>query len=382
MGELLVAPRHPELLGEVARERGDGGAVARGARVALVERPDEPAQHAPRQVRVLPRALARDDDEPQHVRERDDVEGRRRRAPPGPTPRRSPRSPRRAPQLIAIAGKKPRSGRAGSRGSSAPSRIAISGGTIAELSAIVTAVATISSATNTMPWRAGRSPRTRRRRAIAGVDGAGDVDQERPPAVALDDPHGAVRHRRDHERGRRAEEADRQHVRREGGRHGQRRRVPRGDQLGGHRARGRSSAASGVNSWPRSESASPTSPMATREAGDDRGARWAGAPRRLSMAYGKLARALPVPATTWTNVPTPRLSAALACGPDLRSEAAARRSRAATAPDLVRRPAIVARANPSVDGEGEIGPAHGVVVAHEVWISDRRRTCSTPPSLH
>ena len=74
VGELLLAARHPELLGEVAGERGDGGAVARGARVALLERAHEARQDAPRQVRVLARALAGDDDEPQHVRERDDVE--------------------------------------------------------------------------------------------------------------------------------------------------------------------------------------------------------------------------------------------------------------------------------------------------------------------
>ena len=69
--ELLLARRQAELPGEVAREGGDRGAVARGARVALVERADQPAEHAPRQVRVLARALAGRHDEPRHVREGD-----------------------------------------------------------------------------------------------------------------------------------------------------------------------------------------------------------------------------------------------------------------------------------------------------------------------
>ena len=88
----------PTLPGDVAREGGDRGAVARGARVALVERADETAEHAPRQVRVLARALAGHDDEPRHVREgdhreQDEDEGReaelgvdrRRRLRSGPT---------------------------------------------------------------------------------------------------------------------------------------------------------------------------------------------------------------------------------------------------------------------------------------------------------
>ena len=54
-----------------------------GARVALVERADEAAQHAPRQRRVLARAVAGLDDQAQHVREGDDQEqdeGERRQA--------------------------------------------------------------------------------------------------------------------------------------------------------------------------------------------------------------------------------------------------------------------------------------------------------------
>ena len=60
--ELLLAARHPELLGEVARERGDRGAVARGARVALVERADEAVSTPHDRFAYSPRALARDDD--------------------------------------------------------------------------------------------------------------------------------------------------------------------------------------------------------------------------------------------------------------------------------------------------------------------------------
>ena len=54
VGELLVALAHPDVRGDVARELGDRGAVARGALVALVQRADQRRQHAPGQVRVLP----------------------------------------------------------------------------------------------------------------------------------------------------------------------------------------------------------------------------------------------------------------------------------------------------------------------------------------
>ena len=120
-----------------------------------------------------------------------------------------------------------------------------------------------------------------------------------------------------------------------------------------------SSAASGVNSWPRSESPSPTSPTATRRPAMT-AARLGWGPRRLSMAYGKLARALPVPRMSWTNVPTPRLSAALAYGPDLRGEGGGSAARAATAPDLVRLPAIC---------WGRILPWMG----RGIWVGARRR---------
>src|ERR1700750_3022303 len=85
-----------------------------------------------------------------------------------------------------------------------------------------------------------------------------------------------------------------------------------------------SSAASGVNRSLRSERARPTSPMATRKPAMT-AARLGWGPRRASIAYGKLARVLPLPRTQCTNVPTPRPSATLAYGPALRGEAAARR---------------------------------------------------------
>ena len=94
-------------------------------------------------------------------------------------------------------------------------------------------------------------------------------------------------------------------------------------------------------------------------------------PRRLSMAYGKLARALPGPRTTWTNVPTPRLSAALACGPDLRGEAAAQRPeprRRRTSSGCRR--SVRERILPWMERRDWV--AHGVGVRTKVWISDRR----------
>jgi hypothetical protein len=64
----------PDVLGDVAREGGDGGAVARGAGVALVERADERAEHPPptaTRTRGCVRGLG---DEARHVAERDDQE--------------------------------------------------------------------------------------------------------------------------------------------------------------------------------------------------------------------------------------------------------------------------------------------------------------------
>ncbi len=52
MGQLLVVARHPGRLGDVAREHGHRGRVARGARVAHVEVAQGAGEHAPRQRRV------------------------------------------------------------------------------------------------------------------------------------------------------------------------------------------------------------------------------------------------------------------------------------------------------------------------------------------
>jgi len=204
-----------------------------------------------------------------------------------------------------------------------PSRIAISGGTIAALSAIVTAVATTSSATNSGPLRGGSIAAKAYATSIAGVD----------------DPARLIRSARQRYRstihtapyesagitnagaGPRNPTASMSAAKAADTVSDVEYRAATSSAATAHVA---SSAASGVNRSLRSESASPTSPTATRRPAMT-AARLGWGPRRLSMAYGKLARALPVLRTTWTNVPTPRLSATVACGPDLRSEAAARR---------------------------------------------------------
>ena len=78
--ELAVALGHPLRAGDVAREGGDRGGVARRARVAQVERADQAGQHSPGQGGVLGGAVAGGHDQARHVGEgqdRHDDEDRR-----------------------------------------------------------------------------------------------------------------------------------------------------------------------------------------------------------------------------------------------------------------------------------------------------------------
>ena len=60
VGELLLLLAHPDARAAMSREkRGDGGGVARGARVALVERAQQAARARPTTAPRTPRALAR-----------------------------------------------------------------------------------------------------------------------------------------------------------------------------------------------------------------------------------------------------------------------------------------------------------------------------------
>jgi hypothetical protein len=59
---------------DVPREGGDRRGMPRGARIPLIERPDEPGENPPRQRRVLPSAFAGRHDQPRHVREGEDAD--------------------------------------------------------------------------------------------------------------------------------------------------------------------------------------------------------------------------------------------------------------------------------------------------------------------
>ena len=216
--------------GDVAGEGGHRRAVARRARVALVERADEPGEHAPRQVRVLARALAGGDDQPRHVGERDDVQqdedqreqaelrvdpgddrqqrhveqhGRERRG--GAADRGQDRLPveqreeRRREDVVG------RHRRGGDDGEQCDERRA----PLVRIDRL----------------EGDRCQERGRRRAR-------EVDEQRPPAVAVDDPHRDVGDRRNEERRNRAEETNREHPRDKGRGETKLGCVPGSEQLG------------------------------------------------------------------------------------------------------------------------------------------------------
>ena len=179
----------PTVIGDVARERGDRRTMARRTRVALVEGPDEARQDAPGQARVLARAFACGDDEPRHVRERDDVqqdEDESDEAELGVDlgDRRDDRDvDRDRRDQTPVIDRRPAV-------SDVPSRIANSSGAIRKLSAMVTAAAAASNNVEARrrrgPWIDGLEPRRPSRGD--GRRGARDVDDQRAPSVTLDQP--------------------------------------------------------------------------------------------------------------------------------------------------------------------------------------------------
>ena len=69
--ELLVLLAHPDRLGHVAREAGNGGGMPGGPLIADVERAQQAGEHAPRERDVLLGAVARLVEQMRHVGERE-----------------------------------------------------------------------------------------------------------------------------------------------------------------------------------------------------------------------------------------------------------------------------------------------------------------------